>query len=139
MIYTRAQVQVTEWWKGSPSASLEVHVPGGVFSGQRQIVSGAPQLKPGYEYVLFLWTGPSGMTQVIGLSQGVFDLKLAAGGKAAEAYRAASTETMLDSATHEPVVDAPVRMKVSELRGLVQRTLAGAASATHTAAPAAPR
>jgi hypothetical protein len=127
MIYTRARVQVIEWWKGKAAASIDVHVPGGVYGGERQIVSGAPQLKEGYEYVLFLWTGRSGMTQVIGLSQGVFDLKMESADKQVEAYRAASTQTMLDSETREPVVDTPVRMKVSELRDRVKRA-AGAAS-----------
>ena len=47
---------------------------GGVAGGIRQSVSGAPELKPGQEYVLFLWTSRSGLTQVIGLSQGLFQL-----------------------------------------------------------------
>ena len=47
-------------------------MPGGVVNGIRQSVTGAPELKPGQEYVLFLWTSRSGLTQVIGLSQGLF-------------------------------------------------------------------
>ena len=126
MIYTQARVQVAEWWKGKPGATIEVFVPGGVYGRERQIISGAPQLQEGYEYVLFLWTGKSGMTQVMGLSQGVFDLKIEGVDGQMAAYRGASTETMLDSKTGEPVVDAPVRMKVSELRQRVRRVLGAA-------------
>jgi hypothetical protein len=123
VIYTQARIQVSEWWKGKPAATIEVHVPGGAFGRERQTISGAPQLREGTEYVLFLWTGKSGMTQVIGLSQGVFDLKPEAGGKQVEAYRAASTETVVDSKSGEPVVDTPVRMRVSELKSRVARVL----------------
>ena len=126
MIYTQARVQVAEWWKGKPGAAIEVFVPGGVYGRERQIISGAPQLKEGYEYVLFLWTGKSGITQVMGLSQGVFDVKVTGLDGQTAAYRAASTETMLDAKTGEPVVDAPVRMKVGELRQRVHRTLGAA-------------
>jgi hypothetical protein len=123
MIYTQARVQVSEWWKGKEATAIEVFVPGGVYGGERQSVSGAPQLKEGYDYVLFLWTGRSGMTQVIGLSQGVFDLKINTADRTVQASRAASTETMLDSQSHEPVVDTPVRMTVSQLRDRVRNVL----------------
>ena len=64
------------WKPGSrpDTGTTEVAVPGGVVNGIRQIVAGAPELKPGQEYVLFLWTSRSGLTQVIGLSQGLFKL-----------------------------------------------------------------
>src|SRR5690242_2258583 len=72
--YTHYRLQVSETWKGS--APAEVTVPGGVIRGQRQIVAGAPTLAVGEEYVLFLWTSRTGMTQVIGLSQGLFGVKV---------------------------------------------------------------
>jgi hypothetical protein len=126
MIYTQARIQVTEWWKGKQAGTIDVYVPGGVYGGERQIISGSPQLREGYEYVLFLWTGRSGMTQVIGLSQGVFDLKFEQADRAVQAFRAASTETMIDAQTREPVVDTPVRMRVSELRDRVKSVLGAA-------------
>ena len=49
-------------------------MPGGVVDGIRQSVSGAPELKPGQEYVMFSVDQPSGLTQVMGLSQGLFKL-----------------------------------------------------------------
>ncbi len=67
---TYYQLQITETLKGAPVK--EIGVPGGVIKGVRQLAPGAPSLKTGQDYVIFLWTGRSGMTQVIGLSQGLF-------------------------------------------------------------------
>ena len=74
-IYTHYQLQVAERWKGAEAATLDIVVPGGTANGLRQSFSGTPKLIIGREYVLFLWTGPSGRTHITGLSQGVFDLK----------------------------------------------------------------
>src|SRR5580658_3486423 len=78
-IYTYYQLQVSEDWR-SPSLApavpqIEVAVPGGAAQGVRQTVAGAPSLQVGQEYVVFLWTSRSGLTQVIGLSQGLFLVK----------------------------------------------------------------
>ncbi len=94
----------------------------------RQSFSGAPKLVPGEEYILFLWTGPSGRTQVIGLSQGVFGLQ-ADGQGGPLVSRAPSTEAMLDPKTGQLVTDEAVRMKLSDLRARVaSRAAAGNAS-----------
>jgi hypothetical protein len=71
-IYTFYQFQTIETLKGT--ASAQVAVPGGAISGVRQDVAGAPSLRTGGEYVIFLWTSNSGLTQVIGLSQGLFNV-----------------------------------------------------------------
>ena len=88
-----------ETWKSfgqmNRQTATEVAVPGGVVDGIRQSVTEAPELKPGQEYVLFLWTSRSGLTQVIGLSQGVFQLSEEGSGKAV-AKRPAASELMLD-------------------------------------------
>jgi hypothetical protein len=91
-----------------------------------QNFAGSPTLAIGQEYVLFLWTGKSGMTQLIGLSQGVFGLKPDAKGQAV-AERAASTERMLDAAGAE-MQDSPVRMSVRMLKQRVSQALAGGAN-----------
>ncbi|MBZ5631954.1 MAG: hypothetical protein LAO55_02395 [Acidobacteriia bacterium] len=125
-IYTSFQLQVLENWKGQ--AITEVAVPGGVVSGIRQNVSGAPALKPGQEYVLFLWTSPSGLTQVIGLSQGVFKLSeegSGGGSGAAVALRPAASELMLDR-SGLPVEDRPVSIQLQDLRARVLRALGAA-------------
>jgi len=118
LIYTHFTVQVLERWKGAESSQVDVAVPGGSASGLRQTFSGAPRLASGDEYVFFLWRGASGITHVIGLSQGVFGLKSGADGSVT-ATRAASVETMLDSKTGRVVADETIRMGLADLRSRV--------------------
>lgn len=123
-IYTYFELQVIETWKASGQTTTEVAVPGGAFEGIRQSVNGAPELKPGQEYVLFLWTSRSGLTQVIGLSQGVFQLSEEGSGKAV-AQRPAVSELMLNR-TGLPVDDRSVSMPLQDLRTHVRQALASA-------------
>ncbi len=83
LIYTVYRLQVSQVLKGSltPGATTEVYVPGGIYGGFRQSFAGSPTLNPGTDYVVFLWTSPRGTTQVIGLGQGVFDVKLSSSGE----------------------------------------------------------
>lgn len=124
-IYTYFQLQVLETLKssGQPSTQVpaEVAVPGGVVNGIRQSVAGAPVLKPGREYVLFLWTSPSGLTQVIGLSQGVFSLSEEASGGGV-AKRPAASEVMLDRSGNA-VEDRAVSIQLQDLRTRILQTL----------------
>jgi hypothetical protein len=124
VIYTRCSVAVSESWKGHPGTQISFVVPGGTAQGLTQTFTGTPKFDSGTEYVLFLWAGRSGTNQVIGLSQGIFDLKT--DGKGAKtARREASAEVMLDSAG-SPVKDQAVELKVTELhdrvRGAVKNT-----------------
>lgn len=125
LIYTHYRVQVLESWKGAQPAEIDIVVPGGVANGMRQVFPGAPRLEAGNEYVLFLWRGASGLTNIIGLSQGVFDVhRDVAGGVFAS--RSATTETMLD-ADGRPVRDEAVRIRFEELRGRIRVLAAGGA------------
>lgn len=72
LVYTLHGFEAEEQWKGAPTAGFEVAVLGGAYEGVTYSFAGTPELKAGEEYVLFLWTGPSGRTQIVGLSQGVF-------------------------------------------------------------------
>ena len=72
LVYTLQRFEAEEQWKGDPIAGLEVAILGGTYAGVTYSFAGTPELKAGDEYVLFLWTGPSGRTQIVGLSQGVF-------------------------------------------------------------------
>jgi hypothetical protein len=72
LVYTLHRFEAEEQWKGAAVAGLEVAVPGGTYEGVTYSFGGTPELKAGEEYLLFLWTGPSGRTQIVGLSQGVF-------------------------------------------------------------------
>ncbi len=122
VIYTLYRVQVVERWKGPAAAQVEVAVPGGTLNGVRQTFSGAPSIQPGVEYVLFLWTGRNGLTQVIGLSQGKFELAKDSNGDAV-LYRGATTERMVD-ASGRTVEDQPVRMTLKSLDERIRRSMA---------------
>ncbi len=115
IIYTHYRVQVSETWKGAAAADLDVVVPGGAVPGLRQTFSGAPVLASNAEYVLFLWTGASGLTRVIGLTQGMFSVTKGANGEPV-AFRPAATEAMIDPATGRLVRDEGLALRVGELR-----------------------
>lgn len=125
-IYTYFQLQVLESWKGSAvtSATAEVAVPGGAAGGIRQSVAGAPELKPGREYVLFLWTSRSGLTQLMGLSQGLFHVSEDGSGGVL-ARRPPASELMLDRSGN-PVEDRSLSIQIRDLRAQVLRTVRSA-------------
>jgi hypothetical protein len=116
-IYTYYRLQVTENLKSTTPGSTEVAVPGGTLGRMTQSVAGAPELRAGSEYVLFLWTSRSGLTQIIGLSQGALDLKSGSG--AAQLSRPAGGEQMLD-AQGRVVEDRGLSLGLSELRARIQ-------------------
>jgi hypothetical protein len=72
LVYTLHRFDAEEYLKGGPIAGLELAVPGGTYQGVTYSFGGTPELTAGEEYLLFLWTGPSGRTQIVGLSQGAF-------------------------------------------------------------------
>jgi hypothetical protein len=123
LIYTHYQIQVSETLKGPAAAQWDVAVPGGVTKGMRQSFAGAPALLGGQDYVLFLWTSRTGLTQVIGLSQGLFTVVTGPNGQPS-VVRAATTETMLNAAG-QPVTDSDIQMALSDLRSRIQSTLNG--------------
>jgi len=125
IIYTHYAVQVTERYKGGAQDGQDVAVPGGSANGFRQTFAGAPQLQAGSEYVLFLWTGPSGLTQIIGLTQGVFNLTTS--GSGTTATRPPAPEPMLDPATGQQVKEQSLSMKLSDLRSRIAAALHGGA------------
>lgn len=117
-VFTVYKLAVSETWKGSSAAQMEVAVPGGSLGGSRQIVAGAPVLASGQEYVVFVWTSPSGLQQVIGLSQGLFHVEADSAGTPVVS-RAATAELMVDR-NGKLVADQAVVMKVTDLRSRVR-------------------
>jgi hypothetical protein len=116
-IYTHYSIQVSERLKGGGNGSIEVVVPGGVAGGLRMSVSGAPVLNTGDEFIFFLYTGKSGLTSIVGLTQGLFSL--AKGASDPTATRTASRELMLDPITARPVKDETLVMPLSQLRSRI--------------------
>jgi len=125
VIYTHYTVQVTESLKGSTGSQMDVAILGGAAKGLRQIFPGAPTLLSGEDCVLFLWTSPSGLTQIIGLSQGLFTVEETSG--EVMVTRSPTQELMLNRAG-KPVHDKAVQMPLSNLRAHIWRTLAGGAT-----------
>ena len=123
LIYTHYTLQVTETLKGTAAKPLELVVPGGVSNGLRQSLAGAPTLVNGQDYVLFLWTSKSGLTQLIGLSQGLFRVTSNSSGQPIVA-RSATTELMLNAAGQR-VTDTNFEMLLSDLRTRIQTVLGG--------------
>jgi len=123
IIFTHYRIQVTETLKGPLTSQIDIGVPGGVTGGVDQRYAGAPSLSSTQDYVLFLWTSKSGLTQVIGLSQGLFAI-LTNAVRQPVIVRAAATERMVDAAG-QPVTDSDIQMLLSDLRSRIQLVLSG--------------
>jgi hypothetical protein len=117
-VFTLYKLATLETLKPGP-AVREVAVSGGVAGGVRQVVAGAPTLRAGSEYVLFLWTSRSGLTQLIGMSQGLFSVERSTTTDP-RASRAASAEQMLDAAGRA-VRDETLSMPLTELKAKVSK------------------
>ena len=130
-VFTIYKFETLETFKSGRPAR-EVAVPGGIAGGMRQVVAGAPTLHAGREYVLFLWTSRSGLTQLMGMSQGLFRVERTTTGDL-RASRDAAGEQMLDAAGHA-VRNETLSMPLTELKSRVSQALA---IAVPTAAPGA--
>jgi len=126
IIFTYYSVQVSEQFKGSTQNTVTVAVPGGTANNLRQTFPGAPELKTGGQFVFFLWTGKSGATQILGLTQGLFKLSTGTDTDPV-ATRSASAELMLDRVTAKPVKDQTLVMNLSDLRARIAGALGAGA------------
>ncbi len=126
-VYTHYSVQVQERWKGAKQLVMDVVLPGGEAGGMRQKFAGVPQLDTGGEYVMFLWTGPSGTTQLLGLTQGLFAVRENEIGEMT-ASRGISSELMLDR-LGKSVQDQAVKMPLREMSSRVKTISAAKAKA----------
>jgi hypothetical protein len=123
MIYTHYQVQVANTYKGAAARTWDVAVPGGTVNGVQQYFAGAPALAAGQDYFLFLWTSKTGLTQVIGLSQGLFNVSRNSSGESIVS-RGATSETMLNS-SGQVITDSNIRMTLAQMKSRIQNVLAG--------------
>jgi hypothetical protein len=125
VIFTHYRVQVAERWKGPERSAVDVAVQGGTLRGLTQNFAGVPELKIGSEYVMFLWTGAKGPTQLIGLQQGLFQVSPDENGRRI-AGRPAIREMMLGS-SGKPITDSAVQVRLEEMRARIRSSVAGAA------------
>jgi hypothetical protein len=123
VIFTHYQVQVTEQLKGVGATQIDIVVPGGMLDGARQSYAGSPAFTDGQEHFFFLWTSRSGLTQVMGLTQGAFDLQSDANGNLT-VVRAASAERMLDPKGNQ-VIDQAFSMPIATFRSHIAALLSG--------------
>ncbi len=128
MIFSHYTIQATDIYKSpaagqSTSAPIDFGVPGGSLNGIIQRVAGAPILSAGQDYVLFLWTSKSGLTQVIGLSQGLLSV-IVTPGVAPMVLRPAAAQGALD-ATGQPVITNDIGMSLSALKTEISNVLSG--------------
>jgi hypothetical protein len=121
IIYTHYIIQVGETLKGASRNRVEIVVTGGTVNGLSQNFSGSPTLAKGDEFVFFLWTSKAGLTQIMGLTQGLFALP-ENGSSDPTATRPPTRELMLDPATAHPVKDAALSMRLSDLRSRIAKT-----------------
>src|SRR5579883_2302739 len=126
LLYTNYPVAVSEVLRGSAGSSVTISIPGGSNGRIQQSADGAPQLHPGDEYVLVLWTSRSGLTQIIGLSQGLFTISPDPAGDPL-LTRPPSTDTIIDPATRQPVTDEGLTLHLSALRSRIRQSSGGAA------------
>src|SRR5258707_2015875 len=108
LIWTHYTVQVSETLKGSSVRQLDIVVPGGNSKVIQQTYSGVPTFSINQDYVMFLWTSKSGLTQVIGLSQGLLPVVPHSAGNSMLSPAAAS-EHMLNI-SGQPVPDSAIPM-----------------------------
>ena len=114
LIYTLVEVEVLEQWKGERVARREIALPGGRIGGFSQRFDGVPVLAPDQEFVAFLWTGPSGRTQLLGLSQGFFDvIRDSQGG--IRIHRQPTADLMFVPGTTTPVASTAIDMPLEAL------------------------
>ena len=118
LLYTVTRLVVSERWKGPAGAELEVWSPGGRQGNLRQRFAGVPKLRPGDDYVVFLWRGPSGRLHVVGLSQGLLRLQQDPQGSL-RGIQQLSGGLMLSASTGKPVVAKPIDMGLDQLRAYI--------------------
>ena len=111
--YTHYTIQVLDCWKGPSAVRIDVQVPD---------AAGAPVFSTGFQYVFFLWTGPSGANHLLGLSQGALDVITDAAGNTI-VVRQPTEALVLDPGTGAAGSQDPMQMKLSDFATRVSSAL----------------
>jgi hypothetical protein len=118
VIYTSYRLKVTQKIKGQAGSTMEVLVPGGTLNNLRQSFAGSPTLDAGSEYVIFVWTSPRGLNHVLGMAQGVFDVKVTSEGETLLVRGPADAQFV--NASGLPVTDEGAKITLRRLTERVQ-------------------
>jgi hypothetical protein len=78
-VETLVSLDAASYLKGGLGRELTFRVPGGEFGRYRTVIPGAPVFAPGDEVVLFLGIDGPSFPYIIGLSQGVFRIRIDSG------------------------------------------------------------
>lgn len=118
VVYTEYLLEVTEVLHGNPQeSSLRLSLPGGSAGGRQQRFAGVPELSPGRDYLLFLRLGKNGLLQLVGMSQGLFEVEKQAANPVA--VRSAIDGILLDRKSGFRVQDHGLRLSIRELRASI--------------------
>lgn len=121
LIYTFTALQVHETLKGEPIRQVEIALPGGTVGDVSQRFGGVPRLEPGKDYLVFLWQGPSGRTQITGLTQGLFDIEHQPDGPVAS--RKPSSDVLIAPGVDVPVKNELLRLPLPEMKQRIKAIL----------------
>jgi len=127
LIYTVHRFEVAERWKGASAGEVEIALPGGSVGGLQQRFGGVPQMEPGREFVVFLWQGSSGRTQITGLSQGLFEVSRGSG---SAVVRRKPNADVLIAPAGGVVESTAIEMPLADLAALIRRVLQSGRPAT---------
>jgi hypothetical protein len=118
-IMTDAVLEVSETWKGTPTAQVTVMQPGGVVGDVGQLVHGTITFTPGEEVVVFL--EPRGERYLLtGMMQGRFKVETSSDGKWTSARQEFDGQALfLDPVTRQPVSLGVVALPIDTLRAQV--------------------
>jgi hypothetical protein len=119
--YSHYKVQVSEQYKGAAAKTIDVVLPGGTIGRSQQTFSGVPTFPANSDVVLFLWTSKAGLTHIIGLSQGIFQVSKDAAGQTVFS-RGAIQEGLMDARTGRPTTDGGMRFTAKEFSTRVGQT-----------------
>lgn len=122
--YSHYKVQVSEQYKGPAAKTIDVVLPGGTIGRSQQTFSGVPTFPTDTDLVLFLWTSKTGLTHIIGLSQGVFQVSKDSGGQTVFS-RGPISEGLIDSRTGRPASDSGMRFTAQEFSTRVRSAVQG--------------
>jgi hypothetical protein len=118
-------VAASEFYKGTPSRTVTLRVPGGTIGRYKSVTVGAPEFRVGDEAVLFLKAEAPAVPHIFGLNQGVFRVRIdSRSGRRIVTVpilsaRGTTPEIVQRGATHRRPL--PLAQFVSQVRSAVQQ------------------
>lgn len=124
-IVTNSVFEVSQYYKGSLGKRVTITELGGQVGEWVSEYTGIPRFQAGEEAVLFVWTGPDGAHQVIGLTQGKFRVQRSGAGAGVQLSQTPSVHPPLEPPQHNHTeAAAPMVLPLAVLQDRVQLMLA---------------